>query len=463
MANSKIAEGFKRVKKWFETNVRRMDATFSAWFLSRMKSVENDVLGIVFVPDFYDNKLVTKHLLTVCHEEWLQDDAIKAILYFFSRCYGHGTKNLFVPPAYTDDGRSFEPDQKTEKIFSIVDMGQHWGTVCFDLKNCQISFGDSLNQPIPMNAVEKILDSIPLRVPGSRDFFKWNRALRRIQTFSVPRQYDSFSCGILAVNAIERDLNRHVEWDEYSPEYHRIRFLRLLTGYTEILCSVEDDEIYKAYMDNVPDDTQHKTGAERMGEDLAWTFRNILTLKERRDMAKEGERAAAKNRNQRHASQSSEDHYSPDWESDIPANSDESGSSGDNIDSAGESEPSSAEEGEPSSADESEPSSADESEPSSADESSSESSSDEETYWKQDAAGQDMEDETNWSSDLSKNDSENRDENHEHNLEKLLWAPSVGLEFENGEDAVTMMKNYAKQRGFKVRKGRTAVTSEKLY
>jgi|SRR5690554_1456222 len=103
-------------------------------------------------------------------------------------------------------------------------MEDHWGAVCFDLKEHKIRFGDSLGRLAPDVTIKRFLSSLCLVDD------KWINAMRNIQTFKVPRQQDGASCDILAAVAIERYVNQNAAWHNYtSPVYHRVRFLRHFT------------------------------------------------------------------------------------------------------------------------------------------------------------------------------------------------------------------------------------------
>jgi Ulp1 family protease len=116
------------------------------------------------------------------------------------------------------------------KVFAIVSMTEHWGALHVDVVNRAISFGDSLNRRTPDDAIEAVRKW--LEITG-QDLKLWSTSCGK---FDVPRQPPvSGSCGINAANTIERVLNPGIErWTHSRSTYHRLRFLKLLTGYSKV-------------------------------------------------------------------------------------------------------------------------------------------------------------------------------------------------------------------------------------
>ncbi|KAI7816049.1 hypothetical protein BC939DRAFT_508675 [Gamsiella multidivaricata] len=268
-----FTETLQSVARWIELTVRQLDADFTAWFLNII--MEHKPYQKVFSPSFFPQSHISlKSVLSVAKEEWLDDEVVSGIQAFFDRSYGQGGQYLFAPSSYIwpnskVSGREKEQTRggRAKKLFAIAYMGQHWGVVCLDLKKYQVLFGDSIGWPVPHEAIDALVKWMD---PPAEDLPKWRKASKNVLPFLTPKQQDSGSCGILAAMAIEQHVNPYVDWSAHAFALnHRVRFLRLLTGYT----SMEDDDLVRAFKKYVKDDTQHPTPEEDMADYLHDLFK----------------------------------------------------------------------------------------------------------------------------------------------------------------------------------------------
>lgn len=162
------------------------------------------------------------------------------IMAFFRRCYREGDI-VFLGSDRPDEDNDLiiQPivDGKAKTVFAFVHMGDHWGVALIDLTLYETSFGDSLSRKVPVEAIDALINRIKNIQPPKKDKSKWIKAKSTIATFDVPRQDAPGACGILAAVAIEKYVNQFFDWDSssqyLSSKFHRIRFLRILTGYLQ--------------------------------------------------------------------------------------------------------------------------------------------------------------------------------------------------------------------------------------
>src|SRR5215469_8460920 len=113
---------------------------------------------------------------------------------------------------------------KFTKKLDIIQMTNHWGVIEIDFTNHTFNFGDSLNLTPPRNTLT-VLRQWLLSV-GEKTEMQTN-----FSRLDVPFQGPgSGSCGVIAVNTIERAVNPAIpKWTNETSAYHRIRYLKLLT------------------------------------------------------------------------------------------------------------------------------------------------------------------------------------------------------------------------------------------
>ncbi|KAF9937957.1 hypothetical protein BGZ65_000740 [Modicella reniformis] len=196
-----------------------------------------------------------------CLEESLDVGALDIIMAFFRRCYRKGGRNLFLAPSDLQSDYDISHAKEAEMLYAFVRAGNHWGVVCLDL--VKISFGDSLGRRVPINEINDMIQEMQL--PESN----WEQAKTCITRFDVPKQQGPGSCCILAVIAIEQAVNPFADWGTHiSADYHRIRFLRLLTKQAKS----EEDRFALAHWKHYPEDKLCHTEAEHMDEYLTWAI-----------------------------------------------------------------------------------------------------------------------------------------------------------------------------------------------
>ncbi|KAF9142884.1 hypothetical protein BGX20_007186, partial [Mortierella sp. AD010] len=126
-----------------------------------------------------------------------------------------------------DWGKDILISGKSKKVFAVVYMNYHWGAACVDFENRRVYFGDSIGQDFPDDARKAIAKWL---VYLGMDLKDWKP---QVLKFNVPRQTDNGSCGVIACNAIDRAHNEKITpWSSETSTCHRLRLMRLLTGYT---------------------------------------------------------------------------------------------------------------------------------------------------------------------------------------------------------------------------------------
>jgi hypothetical protein len=225
------------------------DVRFTKWLLSELcasSGVMSRTYDTIFSSPF---PATTSTLFFLRKEEWLDDSVLEIVLDYFRRLYsaGHGSqygaqrgRNIFVPltTILWWNKHGFDSDylvegmdsERVEKVFFIVPLKNHWGALCVDFKRRQIFYGDSLDKMFPCHIRETIVEWLLfLKV----DLAQWDSCIRK---FDVPQQPSgSGSCGVIACNAIERAINPYApQWSGSTAACHRLRILRLITGYMDV-------------------------------------------------------------------------------------------------------------------------------------------------------------------------------------------------------------------------------------
>ncbi|KAF9554869.1 hypothetical protein EC968_009381, partial [Mortierella alpina] len=249
-----FADRIRNLKEWILAVVSEVDVDFACWLLEQVVHKPN-VATSIYVTEFQLEVATNAHaVLSLGSEELLNDEVITAILLFFQRIYGH-KGSLFLSPTGLLYGDQWTYGKErvlhSKRLFTVVHMTQytHWGAACFDLERRTIAFGDSLEAnryPVPIERLRVIVNWLKSLTGPER----WDEALANVEKFKVPQQQDGVSCGIMATTAIEQAVNDYFAGGEVVPASARIRYLRLLMGYTKL----EDDHIVKAYREHVPDD-----------------------------------------------------------------------------------------------------------------------------------------------------------------------------------------------------------------
>lgn len=215
--------------------VKRDDPALSTYLIKQLFKEKGYEMKL-FEPAYTTISIHKEIIHSICSTSQLTDDAISFILLALARCYGQDDKTLFMPPLNGLNwsyGKMRIAKRTPTRMFSIIHMGDHWGVVLFDLHAYTIAFGDSLTREAPLESIRAIVDWLSM---DQQDRQAWDEALLNIQSFPVQQQSDSFSCGILAIMAIERRCNPYVDWKPHtSPQAQRIRFLRLLSAFSKVL------------------------------------------------------------------------------------------------------------------------------------------------------------------------------------------------------------------------------------
>ncbi|KAF9917017.1 hypothetical protein BX616_002158 [Lobosporangium transversale] len=127
--NKKFGEDLQRMQKWVKNVVHSVNASFADRLYSIL-TVEDNIYEKTFHADYnVEANITLRSLMSLSGENWLDDEAIKAILTFFSRGYGNGGKYVFIPPSWrwgaaiASATKKHIASKKTEKVFAIVYIG----------------------------------------------------------------------------------------------------------------------------------------------------------------------------------------------------------------------------------------------------------------------------------------------------------------------------------------------------
>jgi len=229
---------------WIKGRVSKLDNEFAPYFEDILLN-EPGIMRHNFSPLTTNHIKVSTHSIChLAHEHFIDDDIVRGIMELFTEYYGADGKHLFIPPLVLEAWRTSEVCVEwrwgreqirrgnVKKVFVIVAMIQHWGAFYVNITNkkIQIQFGDSLGLDPPNDALRAIIRWLKL---AGKKTSNWNGICDK---FDVPEQPDtSGSCAINAANTIERVVNPTVErWTHSRSAYHRLRFLKLLTGYSKV-------------------------------------------------------------------------------------------------------------------------------------------------------------------------------------------------------------------------------------
>ncbi|KAF9342493.1 hypothetical protein BGX26_007418, partial [Mortierella sp. AD094] len=247
---SKFVKDLKELLAWLDKcHKEEHDPAFTSWLINELKTTKG-VMHLGFRPAFTSDVTVkAESLHRISGNGWLNDEDIWRIYQYFAASYEDQVlqRPVMIPydhlsnwmmnadnPRYSNEqypydwGKGIFTGRKGEKVFAVVYMDQHWGTACVDFENHRVYFGDSLNWCFPDNARKAIARWL---VHLGMDLKHWRREVLRL---NVPRQNDSSSCGVVACNTIDRALNeKSTPWCTKTAVCHRLRLMRLLTGYTK--------------------------------------------------------------------------------------------------------------------------------------------------------------------------------------------------------------------------------------
>lgn len=240
-----FVEGLSRLQRWIDYEVRKYDKPFAEW-VSKILRDEKGIMQRKFKPSS-DSEISICSLFSLVEESFVDDEVLRVVMSLFRDYYGADGCNLFIPPLQMETWRSCMSSAEVpsvtwdweealinsgiaEKAFAIVNMSQHWGVFCVDFVKRTITFGDSLRRPIPQDSEAAIWRWL---MATGQDIRKWKSMVGQFNVSQQPPT--SGSCGINAANAIERTLNPRVkQWAHEYSSRHRIRFLKLLTGYLNV-------------------------------------------------------------------------------------------------------------------------------------------------------------------------------------------------------------------------------------
>lgn len=256
--STEFARNFLEMIDWLdERSCKDIDEVFTKSLRQRLLD-QADPMKFRFTSS-YGVQTSLSSALYLRRETWIDDDVIDAVMKTFKKQYGHRGSFFFVPtqmlstwiksinsskPAFPwNSNRSTILDMlnkgkdgsKDVKAFAVANFESHWGALCVDFTEKIILFGHSLDKRVltrgspAVKALKKWLRQCGV----SLDDWDYGR-------MDVAQQDSgSGSCGINALNAIERHFDHRVEfWTNERSRYHRIRYLKLLTESDEV-CSFE--------------------------------------------------------------------------------------------------------------------------------------------------------------------------------------------------------------------------------
>ncbi|KAK3805384.1 MAG: hypothetical protein J3Q66DRAFT_423248 [Benniella sp.] len=252
----------KAMDRWLKKVVRRLDSNFETRWRAQLNLCTWRTLF-----SWFGQHVRISDILLLAGDQWLCEGSVDCIFSFFQHKYRdhkHGS-NLFIPVHCVDTWVSLSADPDLErsgqynwnwgsdnhldqyrKAYAIVNMPNHWGALAIDFKSRTIAFGDSMNLNAPKNVIDAVFQWLEKRL-GRRELQKWNRHVSRL---SVKKQTDGGSCGVLAAMAIEFDINHcngcscpksseqaWVSWLSKNINYHRVYYLKSLSGLSEVWLS----------------------------------------------------------------------------------------------------------------------------------------------------------------------------------------------------------------------------------
>lgn len=253
-----VAE-FRRFLRWLNQDSDDADGPFTRR-LSRLILDQPGIMCYSFTSS-YGVKTSLDSLMFLGGTEWIDDSVVDGVMETFMKKYGHQGTYLHVPTQIlaawaSDTGDTEEPsipwnfeaptaldmvlegriarranETKEVKAFAVLYLGGYWGAVCVDFVAEKLLIGDSLDNghfsahSDVLSLLKKWLQNCGIVVND------WNH-----DSLDVPYQdAASGSCGITALNTIERQYDPTVErWTSKRSRYHRIRLLRLLTEPIEV-------------------------------------------------------------------------------------------------------------------------------------------------------------------------------------------------------------------------------------
>ncbi|KAF9367217.1 hypothetical protein BGX21_007663, partial [Mortierella sp. AD011] len=156
---TKTSEFVKKLKEllmWLEKcHEEAHDPAFTSWFINKLKTTQG-IMHFTFQPAFasdVDVRVESLHCLS--GDRWLDDETIWRIYQYFAASYEdqelqrpvmipydhlrHWRATIDAPDTETDYaydwGKGTFTGGKGEKVFAVVYMDMHWGTVCVDFEN----------------------------------------------------------------------------------------------------------------------------------------------------------------------------------------------------------------------------------------------------------------------------------------------------------------------------------------
>lgn len=228
----------------------KSDPAFANWFRIIFFSTPG-IMTWTFQPTPGAPLAITS-IFDLMKENYIDDENVRTVMELFSVSYGANGRYLFITPLQISLWNQnvhweWKKDQVksglVEKVFAVVYMPGHWGSLEVDFVQRKISFGDSLSYPVPHDTIETVCKWI--RCCGI-DIGQWDHHIRH---FAVPRQPPgSGSCAVNAINAIEKNVNPRIEsWTHEKSAQHRLRLLRLVTGYSKVITAAIASRLVAIY------------------------------------------------------------------------------------------------------------------------------------------------------------------------------------------------------------------------
>lgn len=230
-----FVENAKEILHWIDNE---SDSEFADWFRDMLLDTPG-IMAKTFKPSS-GVALNMNSVFFLMKENWIDDETIRTIMELFSETYGKTGRYLFIPPLqlsmwednnFYDWGQEQVKGGQVEKVFAVVHMPGHWGALQIDFLQQNVSFGDSLSWPVPNDTIKAVHEW--MRRCGV-DVDKWDS---QVHELAVPQQpAGSGSCAVNALNAIEKVVCASCQsWTHQKSAHHRLRLLKLVTGFTKVL------------------------------------------------------------------------------------------------------------------------------------------------------------------------------------------------------------------------------------
>ncbi|CAO3565376.1 unnamed protein product [Mortierella alpina] len=270
-----FAEGLTRLSSWVESVVINDDRELADEMRTHFD--KDRIYSTFFSPFhfFLASEVDIWSVCSLCGDEKLTLVAVKAVLSLFERSYGQGGRVIFE--AYEDLKAPTGPLEERiktgccETLYLMIRLRDCWLVSVLDLSNFRVRIGDAHGRSEHGKELDFVIDLAKRCKSGTAEQWdeRWNDAQGRSEFLSIAAQALDASDDVLTLISIEMQVNKYFNWAQHSKymssEYHRVRFLGLLTNYRKFC----HDTIVMAHRAYVPDDENAPTASTEMAEYLS--------------------------------------------------------------------------------------------------------------------------------------------------------------------------------------------------